>query len=210
MAQPTRKTIAIDIDDVVAMTSDAIRVWANEKTGLALTEEDYRIGDADYWNYYEAVWQRHGIADQLSFGDFLDSMDEEQGHISPAKDARRVIAKLKKLYHVVFITARRPRHKDSTRRWLDEHIDASIPLYLSANPYANQDAQSKGELCREIGASVLIDDNVDNCQGALDYDVEAIVFGNYGWNAEPPADATRCVSWRDIEEYLDGREERAV
>lgn len=205
MTQPTRKKIAIDIDDVVAMTSSAVRAWANEKTGLKLTEEDYRLGDANYWNYYEAVWSHHGIADQLSFGDFLNSMDEEQGHIAPVENAKQVIAKLKKKYDVVFITARRPQHKDSTRRWLDEHIDATIPLYLSLNPFANETAQSKGQMCREMGVSILIDDNVDNCQSAIDYDVEAIVFGNYGWNAEPPVEAARCISWRDVEEYLDGR-----
>lgn len=206
MNQTPKTLIAIDIDDVIAETSEAIRLWANQQAGVSLTKEDYLLGDGDYWNYYEAVWERHGIADVLSFGDFLDSMDEEQGHIEPIKDARRVITALKKKYDIVFITARRPQHKDSTRRWLDEYISADIPLYLSQNPFANETAQSKGELCRELGAWLLIDDNVDNCQSALDYDVEAIQFGNYGWSGSASQHMTRCISWRDIEEHLDGRE----
>ena len=205
MTNQTRKKIAIDIDDVVAMTTEAVRIWANRETGVVLQPEDYFLTEGGYWNYYEAVWERHGIADKLSFGDFLDNMDKDQSHIAALHDARRVIAQLKKTYDVVFITARRLVHKDSTRQWLDATIDATIPLYLSQNPFANEAAQSKGEICAELGVDILIDDNVDNCQSALQYGVEAILFGNYGWNAEPPADVLRCVSWRDVEELLDGR-----
>lgn len=205
MTSQTRKKIAIDIDDVVSMTSEAVRVWANEATGAALVTEDYYITDGGYWNYYEAVWEHHGIGHKLNFGDFLNVMDRTQAHISAASDARRVISKLKKDYDVVFITARQPSHKYTTRQWLDEYIDASIPLYLSANPFANEAAQSKGELCAELGVNILIDDNVENCRSALQYGVEVVLFGNYGWNAEAPANVTRCISWRDVEEYLDGR-----
>jgi len=204
MISQTRKTIAIDLDDVVAMTTEAVRVWANEKTGLTLQSQDYFLTSGDYWNYYEAVWERHGITG-LNFGGFLDSMDNDQSHIAMVDDARRVIMKLKKEYNVVFITARRPVHKESTRKWLDEYIDTETPLYLSHNPIANQAAQSKGEICAELGVSLLIDDNVDNCQSALQYGVDAIVFGEYGWNVDVSTDAIRCANWLEVKDYLGAR-----
>lgn len=201
MTSQTRKKIAIDIDDVVAMTSEAVREWANEKAGMTLGAHDYFLTEADYWNYYEAVWEKHGVA-SLSLEDFLETMDASQGHIRAMEDARRVIRALKSEYDLVFMTARRPAHKDSTRVWLDEFIDSSVPLYLSHNPFANEVAQSKGELCAELGIDMLIDDNVDNCHSALQYGVDAIVFGNYGWNVDVPDGVVRCQSWSQVEEYL--------
>lgn len=204
MTSQTRKTIAIDVDDVVAMTTEAVRVWANEQAGVDLQPQDYVLPTSSYWNYYEAVWEKNGIAG-FNFGDFLDSMDVDQSHIAPVPDAARVIADLKKEYNIVFITARRPAHKDSTRVWLDEHIDAKIPLYLSHNPFANEHAQSKGEICAELGIDVLIDDNVDNAQSAVQYGVDAVVFGEYGWNIDAPAGIVRCTTWLEIEEYFGSR-----
>lgn len=206
MTNQTRKKIAIDIDDVVAMTTEAVRLWANHRAGAQLQPHHYFLTDGDYWNYYEAVWDKHGIGSGMVFEDFLETMNKDQSHIAAAKDARRVIAHLKRNYDIVFITARRPTHKESTRLWLDKYIDASIPLYLSLNPFANEAAQSKGEICAELGVDLLIDDNVDNCKSALQYGVDVVLFGNYGWNADAPADMPRCISWRDVEEYLDGRE----
>jgi len=206
MTSQTRKTVAIDIDDVVAMTSEAVRVWANDKSGVHLQPQDYFLDNIDdYWNYYESVWEHHGIVG-LHLSEFLDGMDRSQAHIGVAKDAQRVIERLKKDYDIVFITARRPVHKDSSRQWLDEHIDTAIPLYLSQNPFANEAARSKGEICAELGVDVLIDDNVDNCRSAVQYGVDVVLFGNYGWNVDAPADMTRCISWSDVGEYLDGRE----
>jgi len=204
MTSQTRKTIAIDIDDVVAMTTEAVRVWANEKSGANLQTEDYFLTEADYWNYYEAVWEHHGIVG-FKLVEFLEGMEYSQAHIAVAKDAKRVIERLKKDYTVVFITARRPAGKDSTRQWLDEHIDSTVPLYLSLNPVANSAAQSKGEICAELGVDLLIDDNVDNCHSAMQHGVEAILFGTYGWSVDAPSDVTRCNTWNDIEDYLDGR-----
>ena len=204
MTHKARKKIAIDVDDVVAKTSEAVRIWANKEARATLQPEDYFIATNSYWNYYEAVWELHRI-EGLSFGDFLNDMDVDQSHIAPFKGAKKVITQLKKEYDVVFITARHPSHKDGTRTWLDEHIDADTPLLLSYNPFANEAARSKGEICAELGVDVLIDDNIDNCQSAVDYGVEAITFGAYGWNMELPAGVQRCATWRDVEVYFGNR-----
>jgi|GEM_PF-1087902 len=215
--QKTRQTIAIDIDDVVAKTTEAVRLWANQIGGVELAAEDYFITEAGYWNYYEAVWRAHSLEGTLSFADFLKTLNVNQAHIAVMDGAREAIAELKQYYDVIFITARTPDHKDSTREWLDERIDATVPLYLSHNPVANVVAQSKGELCAELGVSVLIDDNIDNCHSAVQYGVEAILFGNYGWNCDEavgssmgavaagPVKLSRYMSWPEITEYLCGR-----
>ncbi len=196
-----RKIIAIDIDDVVANTIDAVRLWANRETGAALDDEAYHTDD-DYWNYYNAIWQRHGVGDQLNFDVFLEKMAVSQTHIAVQEDAREVIEALREKYDIVFISARPATQKDETRRWLDEHIGTDIPLYIAAHPALQQTLQSKGEICHELGVSLLIDDNIDHCMSALEYDTDAILFGNYGWNEHAPDDMKRCYTWREVGELL--------
>lgn len=200
----TKPLIAIDIDDVVASVIETVRLWANEKTGASLTHEDYHTGD-NYWEYYNRIWERHGLHEQINFDIFLAAMEQDQSHIPLVDDARHVIGLLRTAYDVAFITSRPMSQKDATRRWLDEHIGSDVPLYIAHNSITNADARSKGEICAELGASVLIDDNVGNCQSAQQYGIEAILFGNYGWNEKAPNDMVRCYNWREVgEQLLDG------
>jgi 5'' nucleotidase, deoxy (Pyrimidine), cytosolic type C protein (NT5C). len=203
MTQQTPKPIiALDIDDVVANTIDAVHLWANNIAGAKLTKEDYRTNEGDYWNYYEQVWERHGLSDKLSFSSVLETMTTDQSNIAVVEGARESIQELKSRYDFVFITSRPPYHKDATRLWIDEHIDPSISVYMAYNPVADREARSKGEICADLGVSILIDDNVDNCQSAIDYGVDALLFGTYGWNQKAPAHMKRYDSWKAIGAHL--------
>lgn len=192
--------IGIDIDDVLADTIGATRVWAHEKTNIRLDPEHYHTGD-DYWNYYNAIWARHGI-EGLNFEDFLEELSVDQSSIKPNKGAVEAVRELRKTYEVVFITSRAPFLKEATRVWLDEHIDPSVPLYIASNPLVNTSAQSKGELCVELGVELLIDDNIGNCESANEYGVASILFGDYGWNQNAPAHMQRCLNWNAVMERI--------
>jgi uncharacterized HAD superfamily protein len=196
--------IAIDIDDVIADTLGAVHIWANAKAGASFELHHYHTDD-EYWDYYNNIWARHGFEGKLVFEDFLDEMIVDQSNIRPNDDAKRVIKALMKKYEVVFLTARPPAVQEETRKWLDKNIDTSIPLYLACNPILNETALSKGEMCNELGVGLLIDDNIDNCNSALDHEVEAIVYGHYGWNKNAPDSMTRCLNWAAVLEQVNGR-----
>lgn len=197
----SKPIVAIDIDDVVANIIDSVRLWANEKTGLELGSTDYHTKD-DYWQYYNSIWERHGVSEQVNFQMVLDDLAHDQSHIVPVEGARETIQALKERYDLVFITSRPSYQQDASRRWLDERIDTTIPMYTSHNPMANAEARSKGEICAELGASFLIDDNIGNCQNADEYGVEPLLFGMYGWNEDAPRHLRRFMTWGDVGEYL--------
>jgi len=203
----TKPIIAVDIDEVLANIVDFVRLWANKETGSMLEAADYYTGD-EFWNYYNTIWERHGLADRINFEMVLQQIAKDQSGITVIHGARSAIATLKKQYDLVFITSRPSYQEEETRRWLDEHIDASIPLYISFHPGVNDTARSKGEICAELGVSFLIDDNVGNCQSAIEYGVGAVLFGMYGWNEKAPSHLPRCVSWQEVEEYFDAERQR--
>lgn len=195
------KTIAIDIDDVLAENNEVMRQWANSKSGITLSSEQYAI-KADYWGYYERVWAEHGVKG-LSYSDFEKEMADDQSRIPLLPGASFAITELQRRYKIILITSRALVLEAATRRWLQQHFgDSTIRIYFAKSNTDNS-RLSKGELCRQLGASLLIDDNIEHCQSALDNNVESILFGDYGWQHTVPAAVVRCKDWPAVLEYLD-------
>jgi len=196
--QQTKKPlIAIDIDDVTAGFTEHVRLWANQLAGVSLSAEDYITND-EYWQYYESIWRRHGLSEKLSIDAYLEAQADDQSDIPVIEGARETIQALKDTYDIVFLTARPSYQKNATRAWLDQHIDSTIPLYMAFNPRLDAEARSKGEICAELGASLLIDDHIEHCKSALMHGLDTILFGSYGWNENAPAHLQRCVTWLDV------------
>lgn len=197
-----KKIIALDIDDVLANTSDALRIWGNECTNKSLTAEDYRIV-AEYWGYYIAIWESHGIG-HLKHSDFDAIMVESQSHIGVIEGADFALKQLSEWFHVVLVTCRHPNLERSTREWFAPYLGNDIELYFAKAGHHELSTKTKGEICEEVGAWLLIDDSVSNIQSARDHSVDGILFGNYGWQSETPSDVMRLERWTEILEYLDG------
>jgi 5'(3')-deoxyribonucleotidase len=198
------QTIAIDIDDVLAASTEAIRLSINSKLGINLQPEHYKV-PGEYWGYYEKIFEEHAIEDTGLVQDFHTAIVDDAVIINPIDDAVSSISKIIKKYRVIFITARETAMEKTTRRWFSTHFDSSnIELYFSNNRI-NAEFKTKGELCIELGASILIDDNPGHCQSAIDNGIDAILFGEYGWHTKVPKDVIRCKDWESVLRYLDGR-----
>lgn len=197
------KTIAIDIDDVIADTHTAVIDWSNTQTGKNLTESDYLV-DADYWGYYEKVWSEHDMS-HLNLGLFLDELAIDQAHIPLLPGALYAISELRKRFHIVLVTSRNPTLETATRHWLNMHTGTDIDIYFAKAKDHSANNLTKGEICRNLGAWLLIDDSVEHVQSALDYGIEAILFGEYGWHSHIPEGAVNKQNWSDILEYVNGR-----
>jgi len=202
-----KKTIAIDIDDVISDTTEAMRLWGNRVSGVELLPEHYNTPGNDYWAYYEKIWEHHGIADILKFDDFEGELIVDQAQVPLVASAAFVLEELQKKYHIILVTSRNPALEAGTRKWLADNLQGDIKLYFARNGRLNV-GRSKGELCKELGAFLLIDDNTDHCQSAVDNGVEAIVFGEYGWQNVDVEGAVKCKNWPEVLEYLDGAASR--
>jgi uncharacterized HAD superfamily protein len=201
----TKPIIAVDIDDVLGDSTEAVRLWGNAKAGVELTREDYKI-EGTYWQYYEQVWKAKDVHESLSYEDTQAGMITGEIPIPLMAGASFAISELQKK---LLITARETIFEEITQKWVDEHFEGQdIELYFAMNPkhQPSMNRKTKGELCRDLGAFILIDDNVENCESALEAGVEAILFGNYGWQVSVPEKAIRCKDWPAVLEYFDGRQ----
>jgi len=199
----TKQKIAIDIDDVLADSNEAMRLWANKVSGVELAQEHYQV-PGEYWSYYERIWATHGVEDRLNFDDFEAELLKDQTNVPLLAGASFAIKELQKKYTVILLTSRNPALEEGTKNWVDTHMGGGIELYFAKNMRMNA-GKSKGELCKEMGVSLLIDDNIDHCQSALDNGIDAVLFGDYGWHHSVPEGAVNCKDWPATLEYLDGR-----
>jgi uncharacterized HAD superfamily protein len=200
MSKMKRPIIALDIDDVLAGSMTAVRLMVNKQLGVELQPEHYAVA-GDYWGYYESIWASHGLA--ISFDD-LDEKTLKDMYL-PFEKAAPVLTKLAKHYRLVVITSRNENWRELTRQWSKQHFPGLISDIVFAGSKEHAIKRTKGEVCAELGAEWLIDDNLEHCIDAAKYGVQPILFGMYGWQRGAPEDMIRCKDWTAVEECFDGR-----
>ncbi len=193
--------IAIDIDDVIAATSDAIRISVNDKFNVNLTNEHYSQA-GEYWGYYERVWESNGLVGDDIFSDFVQDMLAEKVEINLLPGAVSVISELAKHNKIVFVTSRDSAWKDYTLKWLGSNFSFDDIEVHFTKSHLGLEHKTKGEICSDLGVSLLIDDNADHCKSAIEKGVGAILYGDYGWHSSVPVGVVRCKSWSEVLESV--------
>lgn len=193
--------IAIDVDDVLAHSTESLRQVVNARTGANLQPEHFQV-PGTYWGYYKKVWETHGLADKVTMEELSPQMAADQSHVPMYKGADRALKTLAKRFELVVVTARNPEWEKASHVWLGKHFPGMFSKIIFGGGKYHDIAVTKGDLCAEIGAAYLIDDNVEHCISALSRGVTPILFGQYGWHIDVPDDMVRCRTWIDVERYF--------
>jgi uncharacterized HAD superfamily protein len=199
------KTIAVDIDDVLSATVEGIVTFSNERWSTKLTMDDYTEELAVFWGIpLEEAHRR--IDEMLSSGLF--------GRHRHFEDAVPVLTSLKRRYNLVAVTSRRSILKPETDQWLDRHFPGLFAEVHYAGiwdgPHDVEKAlkHTKTELCRELGAEYLIDDQLKHCISAAEAGITALLFGEYTWNRTEdrlPDKLIRVRGWNEVGEFFDAK-----
>lgn len=198
----SRQTIAVDLDDVLAINIPAFVRFSNEKWGMNLTIEDY-----------EEDWMKTWQVDIDGLEERAQIIEKEFWHtLDHSEEAVPVLNRLAKSYKLVVATSRRTAVTKATREWIDKYFagifeevhHAGIFDVDNAAEYAEASKKTKARLCQEIGANYLIDDHPKHCIGASAVGVKTILFGDYPWNRKIklPAGVVRLKDWQEIGNYF--------
>lgn len=198
----SRKVIAIDVDDVLADSTEALRLEVNKRRGVELSSEHYKV-PGEYWGYYERVWHDNDV--RITMAELNPQMVHDQSHVLAYNQAFEVLTGLSERYELVVVTAREPSWETATHRWLNQEFPGLFSQVLFAGGKTGLRNKSKGQLCVDVGASFLIDDNVEQAKTALERNLEVILFGTYGWHQNIPANIVRCNNWIEVKEYFDAQ-----
>ncbi|HSX45509.1 MAG TPA: hypothetical protein VLG27_00720 [Candidatus Saccharimonadia bacterium] len=205
-----RKTIAVDIDDVLAASASEFVAFGNLRWGTNLTVDDYH----EDWS---VMWQVDRETEQKRAHEIYDS-GMIRG-IKPHEGADAVLKWLEERYDLVIATSRVSKIHQDTLEWLDKHFGGVFKgVHLSgiydpilSAPFKDESVHNmtKAELIMEIAADYLIDDQPKHCLAVADAGIETILFGDYAWSrdlGELPVRVTRCPDWAAVKEFFDGRD----
>lgn len=200
--------IAIDIDDVLSASAEGFAVYSNKRWGHTLTTDDYQEEWAKVWGIplSETLTRAAEFHGSGVVGDYR--------HF---EDALPVLKKLTKNYNLILVTSRRKVLQAETSSWLERYFkgifkDVHYVGMWDQQRHLVDDVQTsiratKTQICKEIGASYLIDDQLKHCLDAANAGMTALLFGNYRWNRRDvlPARVIRAGNWQAVEEYFDGQ-----
>lgn len=191
--------IAIDIDDVIFPFVNGIATYHNELKGTVLTEDDFFSFD---------LWDVWGSTEQEAIEIVENFMQSDYMHLVPLAGAKESLERLARDFRIVLITARNGAFSDNTTRWLQYHLsDIFHEVIFAGNHYDGRGYRTKGEICKELGAVLIIDDSPRNILSAAQQNIDGILFGEKAWSVmdELPATLVKsCKDWDQAEEYIYG------
>lgn len=194
--------IAVDCDDVLVPTAEVILREYNSRYST----------DVSLDAFYEAnhTWGAVSREEAIQRVDVLlkAGITDE---IAPDPSTVAAISHLSPSGHELhLVTGRQSYLEPATHRLLDGHFPGIFTSVEHTNYIAASDSvahrRTKGEVCRAIGAHVLIDDHVTHGTSVLADGIgNVIVFGDYPWNSREQlvAGMARCASWLEVLEEID-------
>ena len=194
-----KPVIAVDIDDVLALSVDKFIEWSNSKFGTEITFDQYTEDWSKLWNISQAETTKR-----------VNQMYREgiPSKYSRVEEAVEVLNKLKSTHKLIVATARRKAEHAQTKDWIKRHYPAVFNDVHFAGIWdeitEHSPKKTKARLCRQLGVDYLIDDQIKHCVGASNVGVTALLYGDYPWNRHigSTGNIKRVVTWREIEEYF--------
>lgn len=188
------KTIAVDFDDVLMEFNAGFLASHNRLYNTSLVFENL----IDYDN-----WERIYGCDKESMAkrarDFYQS--PEHMLVSPVIGAVEAIQRLSENHYLHIVTSRPETVRHHTLEWLDRHFPNLFHDFHFTNIYAGEHGvkpKAKAEVCKEIGAEVLIDDALKHATLVAASGIP-VLLPDRPWNRDlTPAGVTRVKTWGDI------------
>jgi 5'(3')-deoxyribonucleotidase len=193
-------TIAVDLDDVLFDFIGNFFEWHNQRYGTTLAEQDM-VTDV-LWD----AWGGTKADARTRVSQFWRELDHLA--VQPMPGAVEVLHALTKSHRLVIISARDPVESPLTSAWIEKYFNgvfADVRLGI-ANPMAGSQPPTKAAICREVGATTLIDDQLVHVEECVRLGIRVLLFGKRSWNRSDglPRSVVRVNDWDAVPEALSG------
>jgi 5'(3')-deoxyribonucleotidase len=190
----SKPVLAIDMDEVIFPFTLVFLEHHNKQNGTAV-----EMNDLQTYYFIEELLGIESSEVEKVLAQFLEASFTQQS--GPYPETVEAIQQLKQKYDIHIITARHHTMMDSTHKWFKKHLPDTFHG-IHFNRPAEGVKRSKAEMCVELGASVLIDDHIENLLDCADHGIRALCFGDYPWQADIPEEIERVKDWNEVLEVL--------
>lgn len=195
----TNRRIAVDLDDVLFDFIGEFFEWHNELHGTALDPNE---------TVFDKLWEAwSGTKEEAServprFFQELDMLS-----VAPMEGAVQAIRWLKQSCSLCIVSARDPGSQEVTNQWLAKYFPGAFEEVILGvgNPMADGQPLSKTDVCMQLGARLLIDDQLVHAIEAEEAGIPVLLFGHRPWNrvGELPSNVRRVEGWPQVRAILE-------
>jgi len=161
------RVIAVDIDEVLVPFLPALGRFYTRKTNIKTKfPQKYSYHYAPLFNITE------NESSEL-VREFYES--SFHANLRPIKNSKEIILNLSENNTIVAVTGRQSYARDPTEKLLENIFKDCISDIIYCDHFTDKSV-SKGDVCKNINAQLLIDDNKQACLDCLSMSIPAINF----------------------------------
>ncbi len=199
-----RLVIAVDCDDVLIHTAEATINAYNLRYKTNVTLKHWY--DTSSLEPYGTTTTQEAIDRVYEY-----QLSAEHAALRPDPATVAAVNQLAEKHELHVVTGRARKIEPVTMKMLDDFFPGIFQSVEHTAFYGEAKGdqakkRSKGEVCKEIRADILIDDHIVHGRDVLKHGVKKVLlFGNYPWNAHDDVGQgiVRCKDWNEVLRQVD-------
>ncbi|XP_074280831.1 uncharacterized protein LOC141605823 [Silene latifolia] len=200
---PNKVVVAVDVDEVLGNFVSALNRFIEDRYSSSHSVSDYHVYE------FCKIWKCSRDEADIRVHEFFKTSYFKDG-IYPIPGAQKTLNKLSRFCNLSIVTSRQNVIKDHTLGWIAKHYPGLFDEIHFGNHFAlDGESKPKSEICRSMGARVLIDDNPRYAIECAEVGIRVLLFdyeNSYPWcktgsSTEHPL-VTKVHNWEEVEQQL--------
>lgn len=195
--------VAVDVDEVLGNFVSALNQFIADRYSSNHSVSEYHV-----YEFFK-IWNCSRDEANMRVHEFFKTSYFKKG-IHPIPGALQALQNLSRFYSLSIVTSRQHVIKDHTIEWIEKHYPGLFQEIHFGNHFAlDGKPRPKSEICRSLGAKVLIDDNPRYAIECAEVGIRVLLFdyeNSYPWSKTESVKqhplVTRVHNWEEVEHQL--------
>ncbi|CAN4084884.1 unnamed protein product [Withania somnifera] len=195
--------VAVDVDEVLGNFVSALNEFVADRYSSYHSVSEYYV-----YEFFK-IWKCSRDEADIRVHEFFKTSYFKTG-IRPIPGAQRTLQKLSGFCNLSIVTSRQNAIKDHTIEWIERHYPGLFQDIHFGNHFAlNGKSRAKSDICRSLGANVLIDDNPRYAIECAEVGIKVLLFdyeNSYPWSKSESLNGHPMVkkvhNWGEVEHQL--------
>lgn len=203
LTKTEKLVVAVDVDEVLGNFVSALNRFIADRYSFNHSLSEYHV-----YEFFK-IWNCSRDEADVRVHEFFKTSYFKSG-IHPIPGARQALQKLSRFCNLSVVTSRQNAIRDLTIEWIEKHYPGLFQEIHFGNHFALEgQSRTKSDICRSLGAKVLIDDNPRYALECAEVGIRVLLFdykNSYPWckiesvNQHPLV--TKVHSWEEVEHQL--------
>ncbi|XP_016476559.1 uncharacterized protein LOC107798113 [Nicotiana tabacum] len=195
--------VAVDVDEVLGNFVSALNEFIADRYSSYYSVSEYHV-----YEFFK-IWKCSRDEADIRVHEFFKTSYFKTG-IHPIPGARQALQKMSRFCNLSIVTSRQNAIKAHTIEWIERHYPGLFQDMHFGNHFAlNGQSIAKSDICRSLGANVLIDDNPRYAIECAEAGIKVLLFdyeNSYPWSKSESLNGHPMVkkvhNWREVEHQL--------